>query len=163
MSSTFKLSKLKDPTILWKIEGVIEYQVEDVPDDLFSDWNKRKSLVSRLTLAEPTSEDVAEENQEQVHFSVLSRSIPKLKSLKSHTFDLQSNRIDTAFREFDQNIHLDDRERYKLQYEKDNIKSAFHYTCPPVSDHLEIKHEKMDSFEDFEIIESDLWDEYVLL
>lgn len=128
LTQTFNLPHLRVPSVLIKIDGVIEYQVEDVSDDdLFSE-NVQRATMLRQTLAEPTAEDVAEERKAEDFCSDLRLlSFPKLAGL--NLYKSTSGLVSHSQPEFD------------------------------ISNKVEDQLERPDSFDDFEIIETEYFEE----
>ena len=167
LMNTFNLSQLRIPKNLEKIEGVIEYQIEDVSDDFFFNNQKRKSLCARLTLAEPTEEDIAEENHEQVQINAVMRSIPVIKPLNSQTPSQLNRHHYKPLIEFDRNLSKNSQNKCKnwpvLKNSDSEFTSLLLSSGPPTSNHMEIKHRKMESYEDFELIELDFLDDFEII
>jgi hypothetical protein len=78
LAKKFNLTQLREPSILEKIEGIIEIEVEDVDDDFFN-IEEIKGPEPRPTLPEPSHEDIPMEGLVEVDMSSILRTIPKTR------------------------------------------------------------------------------------
>ena len=163
LSQTYNLKHLRQPQILQKIEGVVEYEVEDIDDDFFCENNERKSQTVRPTLNEQISEDIAEEIQEgfQLHSAI--KYIPVIRP--SHlNIDSLNNRTSNIFKTdkkisseicYDFSNKADDKLR-----ENQNLMHSIFEEAALLNEHPRTMQFSQDSFDSWEIIVTEIWEDF---
>ena len=167
LTQTFNLKHLRHPQILSKIDGVIEYQVEDVDDDYFNDNLEIKSWDARPTISEPTAEDIAEEIQEGFSLNSTLKYIPIVRPSHINPIilnqDIDAN-ISKESEIFCKEICLDTEYKTNCELRNNQNQVNLMFEVAALQNDRPISMEfSQESYESWEIIETEVIEDFELL